>query len=180
MRLLIIGVLCLLAGCSRPQPLPVFGQVPRFALTAENGEAFDDASLDGHVWVANFIFTKCTGPCPMMTRKMRQIQAQAPTVRSVSFSVDPANDTPAALAAYAQNFKPDVARWRFLTGDPKVLNDLGFNTFKLNSVDGSLNHSMRFVLVDRKRQIRGYYSSSEDDFLTQVVKGIRQLEQEAE
>src|SRR5690348_7472480 len=117
MKWLPIAGLAFLAACSGPKDLPVMGQVPQFNLVAENGEPFDAASLTGHVWVANFVFTKCTGPCPTMTRRMRQIQAQSQSVRLVSFSVDPANDTPSALAAYAKNFSPDFARWHFLTGE---------------------------------------------------------------
>ena len=178
MRLALIAAVALLAACSRPKDLPVMGQVPQFTLTAESGEAFDSKSLDGHVWVANFVFTHCTGPCPTMSRQMRQIQAQSQTVRLVSFSVDPANDTPAALAAYASNFKPDHSRWRFLTGDQALLNEIALQAFKLNSVDGSLTHSTRFALVDRKRQIRGYYITTEDGFMTQIMHDIRQLERE--
>lgn len=178
MRFALVAIAALLAGCSGPKELPVLGQVPQFQLTAESGEAFDSTSLNGQIWVANFIFTQCTGPCPMMTRQMRQIQAQSNTVRLVSFSVDPANDTPPALAAYARNFKPDFTRWRFLTGEQQALNDLALKTFKLNGVDGSMNHSTRFVLVDRKRQIRAYYISTDDGVLTQVMHDIRQLERE--
>ena len=54
------------------------------------------------------------------------------------------------LAEYARHFTADPARWFFLTGEPRRLNDLGLNAFKLNSVDGSLAHSTRFVLVDRQ------------------------------
>jgi protein SCO1/2 len=112
---------------------------------------------------------------------MRQVQtltAEMPQVKLVSFTVDPERDTPAVLAEYAARFKYDPARWVFLTGDEATLNDLGFKGFKLNSVDGSLNHSTRFVLVDRRRRIRGYLSSTEDDFLRRVVHDIRQLERE--
>jgi protein SCO1 len=114
----------------------------------------------------------------MMSRQMRQIQAQSNTVRMVSFSVDPVNDTPAALTAYAANFKPDFTRWRFLTGDQQRLNDMALNVFKLNGVDGSMNHSTRFALVDRRRRIRGYYINSEEGFMTKVMHDIRQLERE--
>ena len=82
---------------------------------------------------------------------MHQIQAPdraTPDVRFVSFTVDPAHDTPPVLAEYAKHFKSDPARWYFLTGDQARLNDLALNGFKLNSVDGSLTHSTRFVLVD--------------------------------
>jgi protein SCO1/2 len=169
---------CLLAACSQPKKLPVMSTVPQFNLVAENGEPFDSRSLDGHVWVANFIFTTCTGPCPTMTRKMRQVQAQNNSVRMVSFTVDPANDTPPALAAYAKNFSPDFSRWRFLTGEQSRLNYLALDVFKLNSVDGSMNHSTRFVLVDRQRRIRGYYISSDDGFMSTLMHDIRQLENE--
>jgi len=177
MKLVAIALL-FLAACSRPEPLPVMGQVPYFELTAETGQQFDSRSLDGRVWVANFIFTNCDGPCPLMSRHMRNLQTQAPRIKLVSFSVDPARDTPAALAAYAGRLKADSSRWSFLTGDQPRLHDLALQTFKLNSVDGSLNHSTRFVLVDGSRRIRGYYITSDNGFITKLLHDIRQLERE--
>jgi protein SCO1/2 len=170
--------LLFLAACSRPQPLPVMGEVPHFELTAETGQPFDSKSLDGRVWVANFIFTNCDGPCPLMSRHMRNLQTQAPGIKLVSFTVDPARDTPEALSAYARRLKPDSSRWSFLTGDQACLHDLALKTFKLNSVDGSMNHSTRFVLVDGSRRIRGYYITSDDGFMTKLLHDIRQLERE--
>ena len=52
------------------------------------------------------------------------------------------------------------------------------NGFKLNAVDGSLDHSTRFVLVDRAARIRGYYASSDDDFMKRLLDDLRQLERE--
>jgi protein SCO1 len=167
-----------LAGCSKPASLPVMGQIPPFELVAETGQPFDSQSLDGRIWVANFIYTHCDGPCPAMSRQMRNLQTQSPAVRLISFTVDPARDTPAALAAYAKHFTADPRRWSFLTGDPARLNDLALHSFKLNSVDGSMSHSTRFVLVDGRRRIRGYYITSEDRFLTKLMHDIRQLERE--
>jgi protein SCO1/2 len=77
------------------------------------------------------------------------------------------------LAAYARHFTADLARWHFLTGEPSRLSDLGLHAFKLNSVDGSLIHSTRFVLVDGARHIRGYYTDT-----PQLLHDIRQLERE--
>jgi protein SCO1/2 len=138
--------------------------------------------LDGHVWVADFIYTTCDGPCPMMSSKMHLIQdqtaAEMPDVRFVSFTVDPVHDTPAVLAEYGKHFKQDAARWVFLTGEPARLNDLGLNGFKLNGVDGSMSHSTRFALVDRRRRIRGYYITGEDGFLPKLMHDIRQLERD--
>jgi protein SCO1 len=171
----------LLAGCSRPAALTVFGQVPQFELTAQTGQPFDSRSLDGHIWVANFVYTTCPGPCPMMSHQMHGIQdatAATPAVKLVSFTVDPAHDTPAVLDAYSRHFKADPARWTFLTGDIARLNDLGLNAFKLNKVDGSLDHSTRFVLVDGRRQIRGFYLSSDDGFPTNLLADLRRLQSE--
>jgi protein SCO1/2 len=170
-----------MAGCAKHRDLPVYGDVPEFQLTAQSGQPFDSKALDGHVWVADFIYTTCPGPCPMMTTHMRQLQsstAETPDVRLVSMTVDPAHDTPPVLAEYARHFKQDPSRWFFLTGDIGTLNDLGLHVFKLNSVDGSLVHSTRFVLVDRKRRIRGFYASEEDGVIPQLLDDVRQLEAE--
>jgi protein SCO1/2 len=182
MRTLFLLPVILLAACIQPKPLPILGQVPEFQLTAETGQPFDGRSLDGRIWVANFIYTTCDGPCPMMSRQMHQVQlrtVETPDVRLISFTVDPAHDTPQVLAAYSKHFKAEPDRWTFLTGDQASLSDLGLKGFKLNSVDGSLTHSTRFVLVDRRRRIRGYYISAEDSFMKNLLHDIRQLERDS-
>jgi protein SCO1/2 len=176
-----LALALLLSACVKPKDLPVMGEVPEFQLTAQTGQLFDSRELDGHIWVADFIYTTCPGPCPMMTQHMRQIQDSTwdtPDVRLVSITVDPAHDTPPVLTEYARHFKQDPARWFFLTGDMGRLNELGVHAFKLNSVDGSLTHSTRFVLVDRQRRIRGFYSTGEDAFMPQLMHDLRQLEKE--
>ena len=180
-RLLALCLILPLAACIPVKPLPTLGRVPQFQLTLETDRPFDSHALDGHIWVANFIYTTCPGPCPMMSHQMHGIQnstAGTPELKLVSFTVDPAHDTPPVLAEYATHFKADPARWYFLTGEIERLNDLGLNAFKLNSVDGSLNHSTRFVLVDGKRRIRGYYLSSDDGFPKMLLHDIRQLQSE--
>ena len=177
----VLALALLLGACVKPHDLPVFGEVPGFQLIAQTGQPFDSKVLDGHVWVADFIYTTCTGPCPMMTTHMRQLQnstAETPDVLLVSFTVDPVHDTPPVLAEYAAHFKQAPSRWYFLTGEIDKLNDLGVRGFKLNSVDGSLTHSTRFVLVDRQRRIRGFYLSAEDGFMPQLTHDVRQLEKE--
>jgi protein SCO1/2 len=168
-----------LASCARKPELPVYGTIPQFELTAQTGQPFDSKSLDGHIWVANFVFTNCPGPCPMMSHQMHGIQeatAATPQVKMVSFSVDPEHDTPPVLAEYAKHFKADPSRWTFLTGPIATLNDLGLHAFKLNKVDGSLDHSTRFVLLDQRRQIRGFYLSSDDGFPKNLLSDLRRLQ----
>lgn len=167
------------AGCLRmPAPLPVYGQIPAFELIAETGEPFSRQALDGKIWVADFIFTTCSGPCPRMSSLMRQVQQAVtgmPEVRLVSFTVDPERDTPAVLSEYAARYHAKPEKWRFLTGPLESLDRLKRNDFKLGNVDGSLDHSTRLVLLDRKSRIRGYYTTSEDSPVTQLVRDIKRI-----
>jgi len=175
-----IPLMVVLGSCAHRQ-LPVLGEIPRFQLTAQDGQAFDSSSLAGKIWVADFIFTTCPGPCPMMSSHMRRVQTETAglnDVRLLSFTVDPAHDTPEVLAAYSKHFLAQPDRWFFLTGEQKKLNDLGLNAFHLNAVDGSLDHSTRFALIDRSSHIRGYYGFSDDDFPQRLLTDLRQLERE--
>jgi protein SCO1/2 len=177
-----VALCCLvsLMSCIQPQPLDDLGPAPSFTLISETGQPFDSKSLAGHIWVADFIYTACTGPCPMMSSQMHQIQnstGEMTDLRLISFTVDPAHDTPQALTAYARHFKQDPYRWHFLTGDMSQLNQVGLG-FKLNSVDGSLTHSSRFALVDRRGHIRGFYITGEDAFMPRLMHDLRQLEKQ--
>jgi protein SCO1/2 len=177
------AALAALAGCARQKPLPVYGRVPEFTLTAQTGLPFSSSALKGKVWVADFIFTTCMGPCPRMTSQMHWVEQQVaglPDVRLVSFTVDPAHDTPPVLADYAGRFHADPARWHFLTGPQPALDQLDRYAFKLGNVDGALTHSTRFVLVDARSQIRGYYGTDEQDGLKPLIADIARLARESD
>jgi protein SCO1/2 len=179
MRIALLGVVALgLIGCGRP--LPKLGQVPHFELIDQSGRAFDSSALDGHVWVADFVFTNCEGPCPRMSSHMRSLQAKTDSLRLVSFTVDPARDTPPVLETYAKKFAYDSNRWSFLTGEVATLNDLDANAFKLGTIgDGEIDHSTRFALVDKKGRIRGYYGLSEGNPVERIAKDAARLEKES-
>jgi protein SCO1/2 len=167
----------LLAGCAREKPLPVLGEIPQFELLNQQGRKFDRSALDGHVWVADFIFTNCESSCPRMSSKMHSIQgATAPGVRLVSFSVDPERDTPHALEEYGKKYSADEQRWTFLTGSATTLEMLDHDAFKLGNL--SMDHSTRFVLVDKKGQIRGYYGLFDGDAVTRLEKDAARLDKE--
>lgn len=168
-----------LSGCSS-KPLPVLGEIPSFQLTDQRGGSFDGSALSSHVWIADFIFTNCEGPCPRMSSRMHAIQkATSAGVKLVSFSVDPARDTPQALAEYGKKFNADDSRWTFLTGDPAVLDMLDHDAFKLGSIGAAMDHSTRFVLVDKKGRIRGYYSLADSDTVSRIAKDADRLEHES-
>lgn len=174
--LTLLMALSMLAGCAR-KPLPVFGDVPQFTLTDQRGAKFEKTSLDGHVWIADFIFTNCESSCPRMSAKMHTIQGATDAgVKLVSFSVDPARDTPQALAEYAKKYAADQSRWTFLTGSPQTLEMLDHDAFKLGSL--SMDHSTRFVLIDKAGRVRGYYGLFEDGGVAKLEKDAARLEEE--
>lgn len=167
----------LLCGCG--DSLPTHGVVPDFELTDQSGRVFKSKErLDGKVWVADFVFTTCSGPCPRMTsqlRKLRQDVGDSPDLRTVSFTIDPARDTPEALATYSRQFGADPEKWFFLTGAQKNLHHLSKDVFMLSDIDGSLEHSSRFVLVDRHSRIRGFYDTSDAESMQKLATDLRNL-----
>lgn len=158
-----------LAACKRKPELPSLGVVPAFALTDQDGERLGSAELRGKVWVAAFMFTRCPTICPRITRRMRELQVEAAerklSLMLVSFSVDPENDTPEVLRAYAQKYGVDPASWRFLTGDLEVVRKTAVDGVKM-ALDGKADpskpdygilHGTYLVLIDRELRLRGYY-----------------------
>ena len=134
--------------------------------------------LEGKVWVANFIFTTCMGPCPRMTTQFRKLRDEVqdhPDLRMVSFTIDPARDTPEALSTYGRSFGANPDKWYFLTGEQKNLHHLSRNVFMLGDIDGSLEHSSRFVLIDRHSRIRGFYDSSDAEAMQKLLIDLRGL-----
>jgi protein SCO1/2 len=185
-RVSLLGMLALLAapGCKAREPLPVLGTVPTFSLTAQNGQPFGTEQLAGKVWVANFVFTRCTTICPPFSAKMAAIsKAKLPGVALVSFSVDPEHDTPPVLEAYARTLKADLERWSFVTGTREALEAVVVKGLfqPMEKGDGSLisiGHSNRFVLVDAKGQIRGFFGANEPGAIDTVVAAAREASSE--
>jgi len=161
--------------------LPMLGEVPEFELTERSGQALDLDDLRGHIWVADFIFTHCAGPCPLMTSKMARLQtatAHLPDVRLVSFSVDPERDTPEVMSAYADRYGADPSRWFFLTGPMETITHLAVNGFKVGSIEDPILHSTLFILVDETGAIRAYRDSTEGNVVAQLLEDIETLNEQ--
>lgn len=67
----------------------------------------------------NFVFTTCSTICPITTKVLSDVQGalgrDGKRMRMISISIDPENDTPLQLKAYARSFQAGE-RWKFLTG----------------------------------------------------------------
>src|SRR5438067_170398 len=166
----------------RQRTVSSYGNVPEFMLINQDGKNFGSPDLRGKIWIADFIYTTCPGPCPMISSRMSELQKplEKTDVHLVSFSVDPAKDTPQVLRSYAERLQAEPGRWDFLTGPQSTIYNLSRNGFKLAVSDGSDEkgipvHSTRMILVDRHGAIRGYYDAAEADAITKLVADTTHL-----
>jgi protein SCO1 len=166
----------------RQRTVSSYGTVPGFQLSNQNGQPFGSAQLAGKIWIADFIYTTCPGPCPMISSRMSGLQKplERTDVRLVSFSVDPQKDTPEVLRRYADKLQAEPGRWDFLTGPKSAIYKISHDGFKLAVSDGSDAqgipvHSTRMVLVDRHGQIRGYYDATEPEAITKLLADTNHL-----
>jgi len=173
----------------RPPPLafPVISSAGDFVLTNQFGKPVTAADLRDHVWVGNIIFTRCAGPCPSMTKAMKQIQdATGKRVRLITLTTDPDNDTPEVLRRYGEKYGADFNRWSFLTGSKQQIGRLAVDGLKLtaqekaaaereNPVDLFI-HSAAFVLVDQTNNLRAAFQLDDPDLTSKVREATRALQ----
>jgi protein SCO1/2 len=175
----------------RAPALPDLGELPAFSLTDQRNRPFGSSDLRGKVWVADFVFTSCADACPRLTARMRSLQdklGDGSRIGLLSITVDPEHDTPGKLADYAKMSGAREDLWRFLTGDPTEVERTvvkGFHiamgkvpvpaegdALRMQAFD--IMHGDRFVLVDARGRIRGYYVA-DDDGLRAILRDARSL-----
>ena len=144
--------------------IPVIKEVPSFSFTNQNGEKFSNNNFRDKVTILNFIFTSCTGPCPLMTSNMQKLYSNfkgTNEVQFVSVTVDPEVDTQERLKLEAEMIGVDNNQWQFLRSDldeVKKLKRDGFMLFADNLPNG---HSIKSILIDNVGNIRKYYDGTD-------------------
>ena len=194
----VIAIAFLRSKIGVSKPLTVIGQISDFSLTNQDNERVTLADLRGKVWMADIVFTRCPGPCPVMTRHLAELQAALPPdspVRLVTLTSDPEYDTPPVLKKWSALFGADAKRWYFLTGPKPEIRRLAVNDFKFVVVekpaadrsvpDDLFIHSIWFVLVDQQGRVRGwtddagslhaYFDSEDPAARAELVPAINQL-----
>jgi protein SCO1/2 len=133
---------------------------PDFALIDQNGAKLALDDLAGRFALVDFVYTRCNGPCPILTSLHVELQrALAPElrerVRFVSISLDPEWDTPERLAEYAKARGADLSGWSFLTGPPPEVADVvkRFGVGTLRAADGTIDHVVATFLIDPQGRI---------------------------
>ena len=166
----------------------VWHKIPDFSLTNQLGRKVGWEDMQGKIVVADFFFTHCPTICPQLTTNMKRLQAGITNGQKVgtrtpdylqflSFSVDPERDSVAALKAWADRFQINPENWWLLTGPKKEIYDLSIEHMKLLAIDGegidtSFLHTDRMVLIDKNRNIRGYYHGLDTTSLQQLSRDI--------
>jgi cytochrome oxidase Cu insertion factor (SCO1/SenC/PrrC family) len=162
-------------------PMADFGAVPAFSLLERSEKMVSLEDLKGKVWIADFIFTYCAGPCPKMSLQMAELQKTLPksaNVHFVSFTVDPERDSTARLREYADAYGADPQRWLFLTGAKDTIAALATDGFHSGSKDDPILHSTLFAIVDKKGHIRNYYHSDDPELMKKVAEDVATLARE--
>lgn len=140
---------------------------PDFSLLDTAGNIVASADLRGKVWIASFMFTRCTLGCPQVAETLRTLQNQLrdrKDLKLVTFAVDPDRDNPEELNRYAAHFGADPTRWIFLHGDKATLDRLVTDGFQMAiNRDGSkpvgedITHPLKLVLIDRQGFVRSRF-----------------------
>jgi protein SCO1 len=194
----LLGLMYLLSlveyGRARQKALPVIDQVADFTLTNQEGNVTTLADLSNHVWIADIIFTRCAGNCPIMSTQMKSLQDALPSTsqaKLVTLTTDPDYDTPSILNRYGERYGADFQRWTFLTGDKGELAGLATGSLKLGSTPvsppdrtNSVNlfvHSTIFVVVDKQARLRGSFQTEGQDvdwakIQPQIIATVKELE----
>jgi len=198
LALLCVAYVLSLSELNTPQrhPLPVLGHVANFTLTNQDGQVTTLADLSNRVWVADIIFTRCAGPCPIMTAQMKSLQDTLPLAsraKLVTLTTDPDYDSPAVMKNYGEHFGANFNRWTFLTGTKTEIAGLASGSLKLsavpvkpadqtNSADLFI-HTTIFVAVDRHARLRGIFETEGEgiewtNVRPHIIATVRQLERE--
>ena len=161
-------------------------QIADFKLINQNGDTITQDNYKGKIYVADFFFTRCQTICPIMSTNMGDLQdfyLKDTAVMLLSHSVTPIIDSISVLRAYADKRGIMDTKWNLVTGDKKHIYELARKSYfaVLDEGDGGAQdfiHTEQFILVDRKKQIRGFYDGTNKDEIQRIIEDIEILKKE--
>ena len=160
-----------------------YHRIANFSLTNQNGDTITQEFYKDKIYVADFFFTTCQTICPIMTDHMYDIQKQTisdPEVLLLSHSVTPEVDSVAQLKKYAKKKLVNSSKWNLVTGNKKQIYELARKSYLAvkNAGNGGpfdMIHTENFMLVDKKRQIRGFYDGTDSEEIERLLEDIKVL-----
>lgn len=163
----------------------VYHIIPHFELTNQEGKIISDKSTEGTIYVANFFFSTCKTVCPKMNEQVHRVQEAFKDIKDIhilTFTVDPDNDTVAALADYAKKMKADNSQWWFLTGPKDSIYQLAREGFlvpaSLGETANDFFHSQYLILIDKEKRMRGVYDGTVPAEVDTLIDEIKVLMKE--
>ncbi|WP_405574851.1 SCO family protein [Winogradskyella sp. Asnod2-B02-A] len=160
-----------------------YHKIADFSLTNQNGETITQDNYKNKIYVADFFFTTCQTICPIMTKNMEQIQkaiVNDEDVMLLSHTVTPKIDSVAQLKKYAIEKGVIDRKWNLVTGDKKQIYELARKSYLAVKTDGNgdeydMIHTENFMLIDKKRQIRGFYDGTKPEDIERILEDIETL-----
>jgi protein SCO1/2 len=158
--------------------------VSNFELINQNGDTITNKDYEDKIYVVDFFFTRCGSICPIMTNNMKKIQdkfLENDNLMLLSISVTPNIDNVATLKKYAKSKGVINSKWNITTGNKKHIYELARKSYfaVLKKGDGGLQdfiHTPNFILIDKKKQIRGIYDGTDDAEIKRVINDIKTLQ----
>ena len=157
-----------------------------FSLTNQLGENISENSFTNKIYVANFIFTTCPKMCPLMTSNLSIVYEHFKGDKEISFishSVTPEIDSVPQLLSFAKKYKAEAPQWHFVTGKKKEIYKLARKHYfaATTNGDGGVHdfiHTENFILVDKKKRIRGIYDGTSFDAIDQLMFDLERLKED--
>lgn len=158
-----------------------------FSFLNQNGQTVTQEFVKNKVYVAEYFFTTCGSICPIMNKQMQRVQkafSDNDGLKILSFTVNPEIDTVAQMKRYAEGHGANDEQWQFLTGNKDELYGLARKSFfvlkpaeaeNLGDAGSDFIHTNNFVLVDRKKRIRGYYDGTSANSVDSLIHDIDRL-----
>ena len=161
-----------------------YHKISDFKLTNQNGKEITQANYKDKIYVADFFFTTCQDICPVMTKNMYQIQEELKNDNQIlllSHTVIPEVDTVEQLKEYAIENNVDDSKWNLVTGDKKQIYELARKSYLAvedsNYSEYDMIHTENFMLIDKEKQIRGFYDGTNSEEINRLLKDIEILKQ---
>ena len=161
-----------------------YHKISDFKLTNQNGKEITQANYKDKIYVADFFFTTCQDICPVMTKNMYQLQEELKNDNQIlllSHTVIPEVDTVEQLKKYAIENNVDDSKWNLVTGDKKQIYELARKSYLAvedsNYSQYDMIHTENFMLIDKEKQIRGFYDGTNSEDINRLLKDIELLKQ---
>ena len=162
-----------------------YHKISNFTLTNQNGEKITQENYNDKIYVADFFFTTCQDICPIMTKNMYKLQQELKNDKEILFlshTVIPEIDNVERLKEYAVVNNVDDSKWNLVTGDKRQIYELARKSYL--AVEDSefekydMIHTENFMLIDKEKQIRGFYDGTNDKEIEKLLSDIQILKKQ--